>query len=123
MNCHDCGAQPGELHNPGCAVERCPDCGGQALQCLHSHGDRIFCENTSNEVLTSDLLPWDGEWPGVKECREYGFYCKMTQHGWQPCSPNEPGAREDLNTLIRKCLWDRAQKKFVLRPGRARCTN
>ena len=31
--CHDCAAVPGEYHVPGCDVEECPACGGQALGC------------------------------------------------------------------------------------------
>lgn len=31
--CHDCLAVAGEFHVPGCDVEQCPSCGGQAMSC------------------------------------------------------------------------------------------
>ena len=31
--CSDCGAPPGGVHHPGCCIERCACCGGQAWTC------------------------------------------------------------------------------------------
>jgi hypothetical protein len=31
--CRDCRTPPGGVHHPGCCVERCPACRGQAISC------------------------------------------------------------------------------------------
>ena len=31
--CGDCGCLEGELHEPGCDLEKCPFCGGQLISC------------------------------------------------------------------------------------------
>ena len=32
-SCHDCGVKEGELHQEGCDMETCVDCGGQLISC------------------------------------------------------------------------------------------
>ena len=106
--CYQCGASAGELHARGCDVEQCPYCGRQLLSCDHSV---LFNDDA---VPQDDRMPWDGFWPGVTECRAFGWFARLVPgRGWVPCHPNEPGAREDLNRLHMEATWDRDQKRFV----------
>lgn len=36
--CNDCAAAFGQLHVPGCDLERCPKCGGQWIACECKQG-------------------------------------------------------------------------------------
>jgi hypothetical protein len=108
--CPDCGAKPGEQHNDWCDVERCPDCGGQLISC--------DCEGE----FTMPRMPWTGMWPGVMECREFGWYSKMVPgKGWQACSKDDRQAGEDLNRLGRDAVWSKEQGRFIL-PANAEIT-
>lgn len=33
VHCHDCNVAVGAFHHPGCDVEECPRCQGQAISC------------------------------------------------------------------------------------------
>lgn len=59
-DCYDCGAKPGEIHNPNCDVQRCSVCGGQRLQCSCRGHDPAFAR-------------WTGFWPGELECIALGL--------------------------------------------------
>jgi hypothetical protein len=75
-NCHDCGAKPGEIHNPNCDVTRCSSCGGQRLQCNCPDHDPAFAR-------------WTGFWPGKLECIALGMIT------WDRGEP-----RPDLNRFV-----------------------
>lgn len=100
--CPDCGAEPEEQHGNGCDVEQCPDCGHQLISC--------DCDE-----ITMPRLPWTGEWPGVMECREFGWYSKMVPgRGWIPCDKDDPEAHENLNRLHMGAVWSKEKGRFVL---------
>lgn len=105
--CPTCGAAPGQLHAGGCTVERCPYCGKQLFSCC--------CDDSLDGVPDDDRMPWSGEYPGVAECRAFGWFARPGPAGWAPCGQGEPGAREDLNRLYSEAVWDREQRRWVLR--------
>ena len=47
-HCGDCGVLEGELHQPGCDMERCFSCGGQRISC--------GCEHHENEQRVPFIL-------------------------------------------------------------------
>lgn len=101
--CPDCAVKPGEQHKDGCDVERCPDCGGQMISC--------GCDGD----IEMPRLPWAGEWPGVMECREFGWYSKLVPgRGRVSCDKDEDGASEDLNRLARDAVWSKEHGRFIL---------
>lgn len=102
--CPDCGVYIGAEHQDGCDVERCPDCGGQMISC--------DCE----DEIVMPRIAWSGEWPGIKECQEFGWYSKMVpKYGWIGCDKEDIGATEDLNRLVIEGKWDREKARFITR--------
>ncbi|MGW6021314.1 YgjP-like metallopeptidase domain-containing protein [Streptomyces sp. NPDC055099] len=97
--CPDCSAPPGTLHADRCDIARCAITGFQRAHC---HPD-----NTCNTV-------WTGHIPGEPECTEYGFYCRPTPDGYEPCNADDPGAMHDFNRLYRECHWDPSAQRMTL---------
>jgi hypothetical protein len=141
-NCGDCGVEPGTLHKPGCDVERCPKCGGQAISCsciyevcgmdidtLETEHPDIYENGPTEEMYEkwdaewgARSIPWTGVWLGVPECREYGFWCVFgpdmnpPRRGWISVPAGTPGATEDLNRLARETVWDPDTQRYVRLP-------
>lgn len=68
--CGDCGVMPGGWHHPGCDMERCPRCGGQAIGCccfcsLQDLTDRC-CVSVTHPVIER-LVP-SVPWPPEAQC-------------------------------------------------------
>lgn len=119
--CGDCGAVPGQAHDPGCDVERCSVCSRQALQgCVHvcalsydedpdepNHSDPEYCGFSAEDYEGIERhdptkVRWTGVWPGVLECIKLGLFSyedpsRSTGQYWVPCSPDHPKATPDLN--------------------------
>lgn len=116
-NCGACGAAPGQMHRPGCDVERCPLCGWQAIACWCDDGGAAADAKVASGELAR--LPWTGEYPGKAECRELGLWCRTVGSGpacrTEKCAPGDPGAKEDLNELIYAAEWSPEQRKWVKR--------
>src|SRR4051812_37504483 len=103
QECPNCGVYPGQYHVPGCDVERCSCCGGQLIACFMR----------DDTPPPDERLPWTGVWPGVAECREFGWYARAVPGGWEPCDEDEPMAMPDLNRLRSEPRWDRDNRRFV----------
>lgn len=135
-HCADCHAALGELHAPGCDVERCPRCGCQAIGCdclyevcgldlatLETEHPDIY-ENGPPDWMRAVFaiqwgdrrMPWEGEFPGTADCRRLGLWCRWEEgRGFIPCGAGTPGARADLGSLQRSCRWDVESQRWERR--------
>src|SRR5262249_18838244 len=83
-------------------------CGRQLLSCIH------YLLGAFPPPPDEERLPWTGEWPGERECREFGWWTKpnLAGPGYMPCEPDDPEAGPDLNRLRRDAVWDGRQTRF-----------
>lgn len=108
-NCRQCAAKPGERHRDMDDLARCRTTGQQWIQCggeLHEYHDRWYGEHEG--PCEADV--WDGEYPGVKACRRFGWYTTHRMMG------GDPEVTEDLNRLYgsSEAVWDARIEDFVL---------
>lgn len=104
-DCHDCGAKPGELHDPGCDEEQCPKCGFQMVSCGHF----------KDWPAEAERLPWLGHSKLGAEAVEYGWFIWWDERNrkWVPCGPEHPEARPNRSRVADECVWDPIQRKFM----------
>lgn len=98
LRCGDCGVIPGELHKPGCDVERCKLCGWQAIGCDCPSPEGEYASTLEGTFGDWKSTIWTGEWPGRREQQEYGY--------------------PDLNDLAVACArgelrWDSEQERWI----------
>jgi hypothetical protein len=72
FDCRDCGTPPGGVHRPGCCVERCPACLGQALGC------RCFYDPDADDPY-NDAVPRRVRRQKRARCRAHHF----RRHYWK----------------------------------------
>lgn len=109
--CNQCGAEPGEHHRGWDDIARCRSTGGQLIQCegeLHEYNGREYGYHEG--PCGPDI--WDGEYPGVKKCRELGWYTQSRDF-----LTGEMRTVEDLNRLYGagEVYWNADIEDFVLR--------
>ena len=100
-NCRQCDAEPGNRHIAHIlpSGEKVYD---DLARCVISGIQLIQCDDHESECIP---VIWDGEYPGVKECREYGMYTPE----WTIW-----GETEDLNSLMVLSTWDSDNEKYVM---------
>ena len=93
--CHDCNAEPGELHHPGCDMEVCPRCGGQAIGC--------------DCVESAEPVPeWSPEpWPWL--CSDCGVDCAEIRESYMVQDELWP---PDASVLCVGCLEKRLGRRL-----------
>jgi hypothetical protein len=116
-NCGDCGVKPGMQHWGGCDVARCLWTGMQRLACKWFGLDPLLTEHDCGADV------WTGEWPGDKECREFGWYSywdgpnptrgwDYRGRGWVRVEADHPDAQPDLNRLVTEAHWNRREQRW-----------
>jgi hypothetical protein len=106
--CPACQAAIGETHTDDCDV----------AECLATGRKRMWCR-AQPDAAGHDCgqATWTGEWPGHRECREFGWHVRWDAEAgrWVRCAPDVEGSGPDLTRLYRQARWDAARRRWVRR--------
>ena len=87
--CHDCACAEGERHLPGCDMERCPLCGGQAISCDCPEAEQQAATPVPY-ILYPNLCVYCGKrWPDMFRVpdEEWAKYIDMNHRHAMICRP------------------------------------
>lgn len=102
--CPDCQVNPGERHVDFCDVTRCKYTGVQMLMCYVDSDELEECDEEPDHTCAPTV--WTGEWPGVKVCRD---------NGWYTAPDSIWGEMEDLNCVMFRAVWNPELEDFEAR--------
>jgi hypothetical protein len=114
-HCPDCGVRVNKQHLVGCDVARCIVDGEQHLQHVlfglddngTEEGPGKCCDECAPEV-------WRGEWPGVREAEQRGWYSILVPgQGWVCVPEGTPDATADLNRVHAELVWDPVTSLYI----------
>ena len=91
--CPKCATQTHSLHAEGCEIEQCANCGGYRGTC--------YCDNDDIPRLV-----FDGELPGARAARRFGWFTRYTELGWERCYASDEGAAEDFQRIQFEAWWN-----------------
>ena len=96
--------------------------------CLHTGAQRL--PHTEDPPADPDhdcgLQTWTGYPPGSVEAAAHGLWVRPATAadtpftGWLPCQPGDPGARPDLDRVMRSATWDRRRQVYDITTEDAR---
>lgn len=89
--CHDCDCLEGQLHTPGCDVERCPFCGRQLVSCACAYTQLGYAYNRKaphcglkvyrNSLSDDDQERWEAVLEEKGRIPHFAYPCQCVRCG------------------------------------------